>query len=97
MSLVSYANHDLKRLDLQARLRESPGTQTAVPQSDVDAVGEADFTLPLTTYLGPRTLQFQVAKTGTSNRTITTPLARVGPYRSRQGRQSDAGFDRKHR
>jgi hypothetical protein len=73
VSLVNYANHDLKRLDLNARLKEAPGSDTAVPVSEADPVGEADFVLPLTTYLGPRTLQFQVTKTDAASRVTTTP------------------------
>jgi len=73
VNLVNYANHGLTRLDLAARLKEASGSDTTVPLSETDPVAEADFILPLTTYLGPRTLQFQVTKISTANATSATP------------------------
>jgi hypothetical protein len=73
VNLVNYANHNLKRLDLRARLKEAAGSEIAVAISEADPVGEADFLLPLTTYLGPRTLQLEVTKTDTSDHATTTP------------------------
>lgn len=62
VNLINFSNHNLAHLDLRARLKEAPGSETPVPISEEQAVGEADFTLPLTTYLGPRTLQFQATR-----------------------------------
>ena len=73
VNLINYANHNLKRLDLRARLKEAPGSEAIVALSEAEPVREAEFILPLTTYLGPRTLQFQVTKTDTSNSVTTTP------------------------
>jgi hypothetical protein len=73
VNLVNYANHNLKRLDLRARLKEAAGSEIGVAISETDPVGEADFLLPLTTYLGPRTLQLEVTKTDTSDHATTTP------------------------
>jgi hypothetical protein len=72
VNLISYANHNLKRLDLRARLKEAPGSETDVPISEDQPVGEAAFILPLTTYLGARTLQFQVTKTDNSDAVTAT-------------------------
>jgi hypothetical protein len=72
VNLISYANHNLKRLDLRARLKEAPGSETDVSISEDQPVGEAAFVLPLTTYLGARTLQFQVTKTDNSKAVTST-------------------------
>jgi len=72
VNLINYANHNLRRFDLRARLKEVPGSETAVPISEERAVGEAYFTLPLTTYLGPRTLQFQVTRIDNGGTAATT-------------------------
>jgi hypothetical protein len=72
VNLINYANHDLQRLDVKARLKEATGSETTVEVSEDDPVGEADFTVPLTTYLGPRTLQFQATKIDTGGHAMDT-------------------------
>jgi hypothetical protein len=72
VNLVNYANHGLKRLDLRVQLKEAPGSATDVPISEEQPVSEAAFILPLTTYLGAHTVQFQVTKTDTSDTVATT-------------------------
>jgi len=72
VNLINYANHNLKRLDLRARLKEAPGQETSMPISEEQPVGEAAFILPLTTYLGTRTLQFQVTRTDNSGAVAAT-------------------------
>jgi hypothetical protein len=72
VNLINYANHNLKRLDLRARLKEVAGSETSVAISEEQPVGEAPFILPLTTYLGARTLQFQATKTDNSDGVTAT-------------------------
>lgn len=72
VNLIEYGNHNLKRLDLRARLKEVAGSETEVAIGEDQRVGEAAFILPLTAYLGTRTLQFQVTKTDTSDAVTTT-------------------------
>lgn len=72
VNLINYANHNLKRLDLRARLKDVLGSETGVAISESQPVVEAAFILPLTTYLGARTFQFQVTKTDTSDNVTAT-------------------------
>jgi hypothetical protein len=62
VDLVNHAEHGLKQLDVQARLAGTDHSYS-VPMSGDPASGHIDITLPLTTYLGAPTMQFQVAKT----------------------------------
>lgn len=71
LDLVNYANHGLRQLDIQARLKDIDGT-FPVPLSQGQPVGSVDFILPLTTYLASQTLQFQVTKTMTDGTTVVT-------------------------
>lgn len=70
--LFEFAAHDLARLSLVARIKEAPGSETPVTLSADQPVAEAAFMLPLTVYLGPHTLQFQVTKTDTAGGVTTT-------------------------
>ena len=72
VNLINYANHSLKQLDLRVRLKEVPGSETGLMISEEQPVGEVAFTLPLTTYLRTRIIQFQVTKTDTSDNITTT-------------------------
>lgn len=71
INVINYANHQLRRLDLRARLKEVPGSERAVTMNDEQTMGEAAFTLPLTVYQGPRTLEFQVSMTGLAGAVTT--------------------------
>ncbi|QJE00168.1 hypothetical protein HH212_09135 [Massilia forsythiae] len=71
INVINYANHQLRRLDLRARLKEVPGSERAVTMNEEQTMGEAAFTLPLTVYQGPRTLEFQVSMTSLAG-TVTT-------------------------
>ncbi|HYP42354.1 MAG TPA: hypothetical protein VEX13_18520 [Chloroflexia bacterium] len=72
---VSHSNHGIERLEVQARVegldRTYPVGLAALP--DKPPIGEVELTLPLTTYLERRILQFQVTKIFTSGEVAATP------------------------
>jgi hypothetical protein len=72
VNLINYANHSLLRLDLRMKIKEAPGTETEIPISEEDPVGEASFNLPLTTYLRSRTVEYQITKTHKSGSVAST-------------------------
>lgn len=71
INVINYANHQLRRLDLRARLKEVSGSERAVTMNEEQTMGEAAFTLPLTVYQGPRTLEFQVSMTSLAGAVTT--------------------------
>ena len=71
VNLISFANHQLVRLEIQARIKDVVGTYTAQMTEDM-RIAEIEVTLPLTTYLESHILQFQVTKVF-STETTTTP------------------------
>jgi hypothetical protein len=61
---VSFANHQLSALSVQSRLANTDHIVTTdLPEN---AVGTATFTLPITTYLAQRTLEYSLAETTTT-------------------------------
>jgi hypothetical protein len=72
VNLIDFANHNLAKLSLEARIKEAPGTGTPVNLSADQPVAEARYVLPLTVYQGPRTLQYQVTKTDGAGAVSTT-------------------------
>ncbi len=74
MNLISFANHQLTRLEIQARIKDVVSIYTAQLTEDM-RIAEIEVTLPLTTYLESHVLQFQVTKffSTESQPTATTP------------------------
>jgi len=72
LDLIDHAQHGLRTFDVAARLRGVPGEQQ-VPWTGSPRVGEVRFTLPLTTYLGSRVLEFRVTRTATGGEATTGP------------------------
>jgi len=71
VNLVNYANHGLQTLGIEARIKD---VQETYPVSiEERKAASVDMVLPLTNYLGNRTLQFQVTKTRTDGSTTMTP------------------------
>jgi len=62
VDLVNYANHDLIGLEVEAQLKDVPGTHSVIMAGD-PAHGEVDFLLPITKYLASHKLLFSVKKT----------------------------------
>lgn len=72
LNLINYANHNLKKLDIVAQLKNVGGTYP-VATSQEQPMSSIDLLLPLTTYLAQHVLQFQVTKTDTADAKSTTP------------------------
>lgn len=64
VNLVSLAARGLARLEVVARLRDSPGEQVVQLTDEVAAV-EVRFVLPLTTFLAGRVLEYRVSTVST--------------------------------
>lgn len=71
-SPINFANHDLRQLDVQARIEGLAGTYS-VPLTGDPPVGQVELLLPLTTFLSRKVMQFCVTKTFTNGQTSTTP------------------------
>ena len=71
VNLVSYANHNLQKLDVLVRLKDIDRSYP-VTFSEEQRIGTVDLTLPLTTYLTQRIIRFQVIKTLTDGTATTT-------------------------
>ncbi|MCE7980282.1 MAG: hypothetical protein DYG89_03755 [Caldilinea sp. CFX5] len=72
LNLINYANHGLKTLAIVAQIKGVNDVYPA-PISETQPIAAVDITLPLTTYLTNRVLQFQVTKTTTSDQVSVTP------------------------
>ncbi len=72
LDLIDAARHGLRTFDVTARLRGVPGEQQ-VPWTGSPRVGEVRFTLPLTTYLGSRVMEFRVTRTPTTGEAVAGP------------------------
>ncbi|MES2464683.1 MAG: hypothetical protein V4671_29320, partial [Armatimonadota bacterium] len=76
VDLIHHASHGLKRLDIEAQIEGVPGTQNVALSGSLNpASGEAEFLLPLTTYLEKHILQYRVTKTLESDEVSVTPWA----------------------
>lgn len=79
IDLVNLANHSLKDFTVKARLKGVAGTQPVALASPSNGsagagrVGEAKFTLPLTSFLEKHVLQLQVTKIPLTGRKKATP------------------------
>ncbi len=71
VNLVNYANHGLSKLQVQARPKDTQRQPTLVPLVEGQSIS-IDLTLPLTSYLLKRVLEFQVSRTSTAGQTTTT-------------------------
>jgi hypothetical protein len=71
VDLINYQNHNLAKLEMQARLKNVPGVRD-VEMQGTPPQGEAQFVLPLTTYLSQRILQFRVKKILNSGQELWT-------------------------
>lgn len=65
IDLINYANHNLSRVEIRARMKDIAGEYPVVMSGDPPR-GVIDIILPLTVYLEKRILQFQVTKTFTN-------------------------------
>lgn len=74
LDLIDHAAHGLRTFEVTARLRGVPGEQQ-VPWTGSPRVGEVRFTLPLTSYLESRVLEFRVTRTPAGG------AAAAGPWR----------------
>ena len=72
LDLIDHAAHNLRDLQIEARLRNVPGLNTLRPTGQPPSA-TTEFILPLTTYLANRTLQFRVTKTFTASPPHVTP------------------------
>ncbi|MEZ4860232.1 MAG: hypothetical protein R3C14_02950 [Caldilineaceae bacterium] len=72
LNLINYANHGLKQLAIVAQIEGVAGSYPA-PISEAQPIAAIDITLPLTSYLTNRTLQFQVTKTDNRDQISVTP------------------------
>jgi hypothetical protein len=71
LNQVNYAEHNLKELDITARLKDLPTTYNqAISESESISM---EILLPLTSFLTHRVLQFQVKKTDLSDQVSYTP------------------------
>ncbi|MGB3296580.1 MAG: hypothetical protein WBB01_26640 [Phormidesmis sp.] len=75
MNLISFDNHQLIRLEIQARIKDVVGVYTAQVTEDMP-IAEIEVTLPLTTYLESHVLQFRVTKVFSAG----TPSAPTTPW-----------------
>lgn len=66
LDLINHANHGLRELQVEARLKDVPGLNTLRLTGDPPSA-TTEFILPLTTFLASRTLQFRVTKTFTAS------------------------------
>ena len=69
---LNYSNHDVQRLDIQARLKNDTVTYDVALTGDPPQ-GTLELVLPLTRYLAKQVLQFQITKTFTSAAPSATP------------------------
>jgi hypothetical protein len=72
INLMNYANHGLRTLSLEARIRDVEGTQ-ALELEETAPVSSLEFVLPLTRYLARPVLEFAVAKTALDGTRSVTP------------------------
>jgi len=72
LSQASFANHNLKKLDITARIVDLAGTYTAAIL-DEGTPAAIDIILPLTAFLANPTLQFQVTRTDAAGQASRTP------------------------
>ncbi len=82
LNLLNFANHNLVRLDVRARIKGLAG-ESPLKLAETDTVGALDFVLPLTQYLADPVLQFQVTRTTTAGQTTSSAwkdwqLSRLG-------------------
>jgi hypothetical protein len=71
LNQVNYANHNLKKLDITARIKDLPETyDVSIPEQ---LPASLDIILLLTSFLANPVLQFQVIKTDVSDQISRTP------------------------
>lgn len=69
---LNYANHDVQRLDINARLKDDTVSYDVALTGDPPQ-GTLELVLPLTRYLAKQALQFQITKSFTSAAPSVTP------------------------
>jgi hypothetical protein len=72
INLVNFANHGLAGMSVAARIKGVGATVTAAI-SEAARVATINLRLPLTSYLGNQTLQYQVTKVAAAGATSVTP------------------------
>lgn len=73
VDLVDHAGHDISGIEVEARMKSAPDPTLQVPMTGSPAVGQVEFTLPLTTYLADRTLEFRSTAAPTGGDPVPGP------------------------